>query len=244
MKKYLLLIPILICLFSCKKTTETLNIVSINDLYPIAVGKTFFYRLDSTVTASFGASLVTKSYLAKDSIESSFLDASGRKSFRIFRYLRDTLATQPWTFTATYYSTIDSNKIEYNDNNLRFITLVNPVSYNTSWKGNAYINTILPSPYNFLDNWDFHYSTVDEPYTLRQGVVQNTYSVLQQDYRVPQSGFDASQYNEKSYSIEVYAKGIGLIYKDFIHYIWQPTPAPARYQDDSWGIRLNLIDYK
>ena len=132
MKKYLLLVPVIICLFSCKKTTETLNIVAINDLYPIAVGKTYFYRLDSTVTASFGASLVTKSYLAKDSIESTFLDASGRKSFRIFRYLRDTLATQPWTFTATYYSTIDSNKIEYNDNNLRYITLVNPVSYNTT----------------------------------------------------------------------------------------------------------------
>jgi len=244
MKKYLLIIPVLMCIFSCKKTTEKLNIVSINDLYPIAVGKTFFYRLDSTVTASFGASLVTKSYLAKDSIESSFFDASGRKSYRIFRYLRDTLAIQPWMFTATYFSTIDSNKIEYNDNNLRFITLVNPVSFNTSWKGNSYINTVLPSPYYFLDNWDFHYNTIDEPFAVKKGMIQNTYSILQQDYRVPQSGFDAAQYNEKSYSIEVYAKGVGLIYKDFIHYIWQPTPSPARFQDDSWGIRLNLIDYK
>jgi hypothetical protein len=243
MKKYLLLVPVIICLFSCKKTTERLNIVSINDLYPIAVGKTYFYRLDSTVTASFGASLVTKSYLAKDSIESTFLDASGRKSFRIFRYLRDTLATQPWAFTATYYSTIDSNKIEYNDNNLRYITLVNPVSYNTSWKGNAYINTILPSPFYFLDNWDFHYSTIDGSFSCLKGTLQNTYTVTQQNTQTP-SIFDASIYNEKAYSIEIYAKGVGLIYKDFIHYIWQPTPQPARFQDDSWGIRLNLIDYK
>jgi hypothetical protein len=243
MKKYLFLIPVIMCLFSCKKATEKLNIISINDLYPIAVGKTFFYRLDSTVTASFGASLVTKSYLAKDSIESKFIDASGRNSFRIFRYLRDTLAIQPWTFTATYYSTIDNNRIEYNDNNLRFITLVNPVSYNTSWKGNSYINTILPSPFYFFDNWDFHYSSIDDSFTCLKGTLQNTYIVTQQDTQTP-SIFDASVYNEKSRSVEVYANGIGLIYKDFIHYIWQPTPQPARYQDDSWGIRLNLIDYK
>ena len=34
-----------------------------------------------------------------------------------------------------------------------------------------------------------------------------------------------------------------LIYKEFLHYIWQPTPVPAKFQDDSYGIKLNLISY-
>lgn len=243
MKRLLCFSVIIVMLISCKKQTESLNLVSINDLYPIAVGKTFIYRMDSTVSINFGEKLVKHSYLAKDSIESNFIDASGRNSFRIFRYTTDTLASQPWIYAATYYSTMTTDKVEYNDNNLRFITLVNPVSYNTTWKGNSYINTILPSTYYFMDNWDYHYINLDKPFICKKGTLQNTYTVMQQDSQIPQSGFDASQYNEKSYSIEVYAKGVGLIYKDFLHYIWQPTPSP-KYEDGSWGIRLNLIDYK
>jgi hypothetical protein len=39
----------------------------------------------------------------------------------------------------------------------------------------------------------------------------------------------------------VYAKGIGLIYKEFLHYEWQ---APKYLEDRTYGIKLNLIDYK
>jgi len=233
----------MILLASCNKQNANLNPVVVTDLYPFTVGKIFIYRLDSINAVNFGAALQTKSFHAKDSIESTFLDASGRKSYRIFRYLRDTLDTQDWAFTATYYATVTNNTIEYVDNNLRFTKLANPVSHNTTWKGNSYINTQLPSAYYFMDNWDYQYQNIDMPYTCLKGNLQNTYTVLQQDYQVPQSGFDAAQYNEKSYSVEVYAKGVGLIYKDFLHYIWQPTPSP-KFQDDSWGIRLNLIEYK
>lgn len=228
---------------SCTKTTETLPLTTIKDIYPLQVGKTFFYRLDSTVAINFGSSLETRSYNAKDSVENSFTDASGRTNFRIFRYLRDTLNTRPWRFCATYVATFNDNKLEYVDNNLRFIPIAEPITENTTWKGNVYINTILPSPYYFLDNWDYQYQNLDKPYTVRKGVIPNTYTILQQNSQTP-SIFNAAVYNEKSYSIEVYAKGIGLIYKDFLHYIWQPTPTPARYQDDSYGIRLSLIDYK
>lgn len=242
MKRGMYLLLIVFALFSCKKQTQSLNIIALNDLYPISVGKVFIYKLDSINTADFGEKLVTNSYHAKDSVESTFLDASQRTSFRIYRYTRDTLDVQDWAFAGTYYSTITNEKVEVNDNNLRFITLANPVSYNTVWLGNSYINTVLPSPYYFLDNWSYQYQNINSPFTCLKGNIDSTTTVLQQDYQVPQSGFDAAQYNEKNYSIEVYAKGIGLIYKDFLHYVWQPNT--RTYQDDSYGIRLNLIDYR
>ena len=113
--RYLLLLLVATQIVSCGKQTETLNIIAAKELYPIQVGKTFTYRLDSTVVATFGASLQKKSYLAKDSVESSFLDNQGRQSYRIFRYITDTLASKPYQYTATYYAVIDSNKIEYVD---------------------------------------------------------------------------------------------------------------------------------
>lgn len=227
---------------SCTKTTETLPLLTLKEVYPVAVGKTFFYRLDSTVAGNFGASLDKRSYHAKDSIESGFTDANGKPSFRIFRYLRDTLNTKPWVFTATYVATFNNNKLEYVDNNLRFIPIAEPITESTTWKGNVYINTILPSPYYFLDNWDYGYRDLDKPYTVRKGTFQNTHTIVQQNTQTP-STFNPAVYNEKNYSIEVYAKGVGLIYKDFLHFIWQPTPTP-KYDDNSYGIRLNLMDYK
>lgn len=245
MKKGLLFLLIAFELLSCKKQTQILDIIALEELYPMKVGKVFIYKLDSTFTIDFGRDLATKSYHAKDTIESTFLDASGRTSFRIYRYTRDTLDTQDWAFAGTYYSTITNEKVEVNDNNLRFITLASPVSYNTTWKGNAFINTILgTSPYYFLDNWSYQYQNINSSFTCLKGNIDSTTTVLQQDYQVPESGYNAAQYSEKSYSIEVYAKGIGLVYKDFLRYVWQPTPQPAKFQDDSYGIRLNLIDYK
>ena len=240
--KFWVAILLFVFITSCKKESESLTLTSISELYPLAVGKTFTYRLDSTITINFGAALATRSYLAKDSIESTFFDAQNRKNFRIFRYLRDTLATQPWKFTATYFATITENSVEFVDNNLRYVTLVNPVSENTFWKGNVYINTILPSSYYFLDNWDYQYRNLNQSFATKKGIIQNTFTVLQQNTQIPAS-FNTAVYNEKSYSVEVYAKGIGLIYKEFLHYTWQPTPVPAKYQDDSYGVKLNLISY-
>ena len=227
---------------SCGKQTEILNIIAAKELYPLQVGKTFTYRLDSTVVATFGASLQKKSYLAKDSIESSFLDNQGRQSYRIFRYITDTLLSNPYQYTATYYATIDSNRIEYIDNNLRFIPLVNPVAETTIWLGNSAINTTSNSDNYYLNNWQYQYQNIDQPYTVKKGNINNTVTVLQQDEKSG-SNFDPNFYYNKTYSVEVYAKGIGLIYKDFLHYTYQVTPSKY-YETGSYGIRLSLVDYK
>ena len=240
MKRVFYLLLIILIVASCKKETTTLNPISINELYPLTVGKSFLYRLDSIVPIDFGKDLTKKSYLLKDSIESSFIDATGKKAFRIFRYITDTLQTKPWAFSATNIATIDTNKIEYQDNNLTFIKLANVVSLNTSWKGNSYINTQSP-PFYYLDNWNYQYQNLNETYTCLKGNLQNTYTVLQVDEHTP-GDFSKTNFYEKKYSIEVYAKGIGLIYKDFLYYIWQP--GSQKYQDDAYGVRLNLIDYK
>ncbi len=240
--RFFLLFVIAAQIISCGKQTETLNLIPIKDLYPIKVGKTFTYRLDSTVVATFGASLQTSSYLAKDSIESSFLDNQGRLSYRIFRYITDTLASKPYQYTATYYAVIDTNKIEYVDNNLRYIPLVNPVSTNTIWNGNSYINTTTNSDNYYLNNWQYQYQNIDASFTVKKGNINNTVTVLQQDESSSPT-FDPNFYYNKTYSVEVYAKGIGLIYKNFLHYTYQVTPSKY-YETGSYGIKLSLKDYK
>lgn len=223
---------------SCKKD-ETITISSISEIYPLKAGKIFIYRLDSTLVGTGAQQLILRSYNAKDSIDSEFLDAQGRTSFRIFRYLRDTFDLQPWKYTATYYATFTDNRVEYNDNNFRFVTLVNPVKEGVQWQGTQYINTAVP--YDYLANWTFEYQNVGEPFVTKKGTIQDTYTVFQQDELSPDGPFNPANFQARSYSKEVYGKGIGLIYKEFLHWEYQPA---TFYSTLSYGIKLNLKDYK
>jgi hypothetical protein len=251
MKKGLLGLVLLILFFSGCKKSEELTMVSFRELYPIQVGKVFYYRLDSTVVSSSLQQLLKVSYNAKDSVDAEFLDNQGRKSFRIFRYLRDTLTpisnNSNWKFTATYYATFDENRLEYVDNNLRFVSLTNPVSEGSQWNGAQYINidTFVQNvfDYRFYKYYRHEYRDLGQPFQVKKGTIQNTYTVFHVDDTSPEGPFNPNEYQEKNYSIEVYAKGIGLIYKDMLRYVYNVTGTRG-FSPENFGIRLSLIDYK
>lgn len=246
LNKIFLFIVFSILVISCKKETETFSSLTITDYFPLKTGSVYFYRLDSIVIAPFGTALLTKYYEAKDSIESEFLDNSGRKSFRVFRYLRDTLAIQPWKFAATFYATADTSKkhLEYVDNNLRFIKLKLPATEFFSWKGNSFIDTkSINSTVQYLDEWNYEYKNVDAHYTVKNKTFNNCITVAQNDETNPPGPFSPSNFQTRNFGEEVYAKNIGLVYKYFLHWTWQTTPPPAKYEDGSFGIKLQLINY-
>jgi hypothetical protein len=225
-------------IYSCKKESETFNGLSLLDYYPLQAGKSYIYRLDSTVTFNFNERLIIKSYQAKDSIESTFLDNEGRLSYRIFRYLRDTSGTRPWQYSNTFFATPSSKQVEYVENNLRFIKLNLPLVQGNSWAGNNYINTKTENTY--LDGWEYEYQDINNSYRVLNKTYDNTITVFQQDEFTPDGPFDPTlDYQQRNYSVEVYAKGVGLIYKDFLHWAWQKP----KYEDGSYGVRLSLISH-
>jgi hypothetical protein len=234
-------------LFLGCSTKETLNLTKAEELYPLQNGKTFIYRLDSTVVSNFSKSLSIKSYIAKDSIADSFIDAQGRNAFKIFRYITDTLQTKPWVYTATFFAVYSDNNIEFVDNNnLRTITIASPIKNGTQWYGSKYINAPnTSSDFYFLKDWYFEIKNADEPFTVKKGIINNTYTILQADESDPEGPFNPNlPLSRKAYSIEVYAKNIGLIYKEFLHWEWQNPNNDGSYTNNSYGIKLNLIDYK
>ncbi len=231
--------------FGCKKQSETLPLSSLESYYPLQTGKYFIYRLDSTLYLSFGSVARVNSYLAKDSIVSTFTDNDGRISYTVYRYTTDTLQQAPWQFKSTYYITPTPHSIEVvDDNNYRFIKLTQPVTEGHSWQGNSYLDTrSISSDIQYLNDWNYTYQNVDAPYTTLAGTLDSTVTVMQQDFASHPDGFDPSIFQQRDYSVEVYGKGIGLVYKDFLHWVWQTDPPPAHYEDGSYGISLNLIEH-
>lgn len=233
-----------VLLVACKKQTETFASSTLEDYNPMRTGKIFIYRMDSTVPESFGSSLAVHSYQAKDSVESSFIDNQGRLSWRIFRSVRDTAGKKPWTFAATYVSTQTNNAIEYVDNNMRFVKLRLPITEGYTWKAHSYIDTkSLNSNVTYLDEWEYEYQNVDQAYTVLNKRFDTTVTVFQHDETSPPGPFDPNNYQQRNFGMEVYAKGVGMIYKDFLHWTYQTTPPPSKYEDGSYGIKLQLINH-
>ncbi|MCC6634886.1 MAG: hypothetical protein IT251_05230 [Chitinophagaceae bacterium] len=233
--------------FVACSSKETINLPTVAELNPLQNGKVFIYRLDSTVVTNFSKSLAIKSYHAKDSIADNFVDVSGKQSFKIYRYITDTLQTNPWIYNATFFVSFNKNNIEFTDNNnLRTITIASPIKEGTQWYGSKYINAPNTSAdYYFLKDWFFEIKNADLPFTVKKGTINNTYTILQADEADPGGPLNPSlPRSYRAYSVEVYAKGIGLIYKEFLHWEWQNPNNDGAYTNNSYGIKLNLIDYK
>src|SRR3954462_6473101 len=91
-----------IIVISCKKESADIQLAPLTDYYPLQVGNSYTYRLDSTVYLAFGTTVATISYLAKDSIVDTYSDNTGRAAYLVYRYLTDTLMKKPFTYNTAY----------------------------------------------------------------------------------------------------------------------------------------------
>lgn len=232
----------LLLLNACSEK-ETLDLPSTSDYYPQAIGKYIIYRLDSTVIVNSGQTVMVKSYQVKDLIEGTVTDNAGRTAFRIRRQIRDTSATRLWEDNATFIVTPVANGFEYWDNGLRFIKLKDPVRNDFSWKGNSFIDTYsLNSTLKWMDGWDYTYRNVGQPFTSGGRTFPNTVTVEQRN-EILGNVNDPNAYSEQNIAWEVYASGVGLVHKNFLHIEYQP-PAPPRnigYRV-GYGVKLTFID--
>jgi hypothetical protein len=241
-----------VLVFACSKDPESAPAATnMADYYPLVIGKYITYKLDSTVYTNLGTIKVVRSYIVRDYVDSKFKDNLGNDTYRIRRMMRDAVDTTIWRDNATFLVTPTLRTTEFMENNLRFIKLINPVREFTAWQGNSYIN-VKEDFYNFYENWEYFYEKVNEPYTANGKFFDSTITVNQVDYidsvvYKDTAKIDLTNYKfkfrfEVSNSSEVYAKGVGLIQKQFLHELWQPSPINA-FERNSYGVKLTLLDH-
>jgi hypothetical protein len=247
MKHFLFLLLVATALFSCHKT-ETLDTPNINDYYPLAIGKWVVYDMDSTVFLNFGNpnNVTIHHYQAKDSIDAEITDNLGRRAFRILRFIRSS-STDEWQPNNTFMAVPSGNTIELIENNIRYQKLKMPITQNFSWKGNSFIDISIYSDVRYLEDWDYTYDSINYPLVLPTTTVDSTIKVLQRDEYLGGDVTDPlTLYAEKNFSEEKYAKGIGLVSREFMHWIYQGdsgTGTAPHYDETSYGIKLTMIDH-
>lgn len=220
------------------------------DYMNLVPGKFNIYRLDSFKYVQYGQKDTIISYQAMDVVDSQLTDNLGNTVWRIQRFLNDTLTMGSWVPDVTYYVTITKKTLDVTENGLRFEKLSIPIVNDFSWKGNSYINTVPPAStatepdLSYFLDWDYTYANVGQSYTLPNNLpIDNTITINQRDETLGTPG-DLDSYGERNYSVEVYGKGIGLVYKNFLHWTFQQrdNTYPHGYYD-GYGITLTLISH-
>lgn len=244
------LVSVVILFQSCADKKIDYIAPPLSDYFPLTVGRYITYQLDSTVLTQFGADTTVKHYRVRDLVDAEITDGLGRKAYRVLRTISDATGTAPYTNNNTFMVVPQGTDwIEKVENNLRFMSLRKPITEGFQWKGNSFIDaSTVNSPVRYLFDWDYTYQNVGQPFTVAGKTYDNTITVLQRDEEFPTGPFSKDQpYKQWDYSIEVYAKGIGLIYKNMDHKVWQgPTPPPdvsaGYWEDGSFRVVLQAID--
>ncbi len=213
---------LLLLLQFCKKQTDSFTVQSYKDYYPLEVGKYIIYRMDSTVFEDFDTRKVVRSYQVKDLVDAEITDNRNRKSFRIRRMLRNLDGTGEWRDIATLMATPLSHSLEYIENNQRYIKLTDPVKEYFSWNGNSYINAVDERSY--LQFWEYNYQQVGAAYGEGGNTFENTITVAHIDEQTGDPELYPNNFATRDYSREVYAKGVGMVAKDYMVWTYQATP--------------------
>jgi hypothetical protein len=234
---------ILFAIVSCTKETANLELPTISSYYPLEVGRSITYKLDSTVYLKLGTTKEIRSYVIQDRIDAIINDNAGRPSYKVKRMLRNSSDTTKWQDLTSYLVTVADKQLELVDKNLRLIMLKEPIRNDYKWKGKSFINTISFPEFQFLDQWEYKYENVGNPFLVNGQTFPETISVIQQVDTLG-SPQNKSFYYEIIIAKEVYAKNIGLISKEFFHETWQPPNANSNngyYEANSYGIKLSII---
>ena len=183
----------LVLLMGCTKYKETVNAIDYR-YYPIAIGDSMSYQV-----SLFNKDLNTydSTYQLLERVESIFNDNEGRQTYRIERYVRKTDA-EAWSIYKVWTVNRTSISIEKQEDNITYIKLIFPVKLNKTWNGNA--KNIFADDFE-----DYKIITLNEPLQTMNHSFDSTLKVQQIDYDY---GF------EKRNHFEVYATGVGMIYKD------------------------------
>jgi hypothetical protein len=246
-----LLVIITFTLFSCSDKTEEFVSEPLSDYIPLQLGKYITYRIDSLVFTNFGRDIEIHKYQVKHVVDAQITDNLGRPSYRIFTYLSDSTGMEGWTPNGSYFITPVTNQMEVIENNLRVIKLHQPIRDGYEWKGNAYL-PIDPydsrdplNSYDFgMNEWDFYYDGEAEPAVSIQGQTYNdVFTVEQRDdaFNAPVAIDDV--YGFKNRSIEKYSKNIGLVYREYELWEYEPNTSGSSPYYKGFGITMWMIDH-
>ena len=111
----------------------------------------------------------------------------------------------------------------------------------TTWKGNGFLPDDPYKSYNYvtdINNWNYDYDSVGQTAIINGKTFNNVISLKGIDESVNLPVTSGTAFASRSLLTEKYAKGLGLIYQEFILYEYQGT---GKYYI-GFGVKRSIMD--
>lgn len=189
---------------SCKKDA---SIPTVSDFgynyFPNTIGNYVIYDVDSIFHNDFTQKVDSFKYQIKEIIDTIFSDNVNRTTLRIERYKRNykknvAYSSIPWVLIDVWSANRTSSTAEKVEENQRFVKLIFPPVIKSKWNGNA-ANTMEERLYVYTDI-----------------NVHRSFDNLSFDSTLLVTQIDHEDLIQKKYCVEIYAKNVGLIFRQNI----------------------------
>lgn len=182
------------------------------EYFPLEVGKYRIYQVDS-IQFDIGAGNLpirdSSTFYLREEVKELVQDFEEADVFRIERSRSDQ-PTGPWQIWDVVTASRSVNQAFYTENNIRLINLVFPLSKGIRWNGTSFINDqiivfIRGESVEMYKGWEFE--------VLEEGMSEQIGSVVYPEVATVQQS-NSENIIERRYSVEKYAKGVGLIFQE------------------------------
>lgn len=169
----------------------------------------------------------TTNYFLREKVGDSYLNQSGEITYRLERYIKNS-DTSSWQFDAVWTVNKSNTNLVVVEDNVPYVKMVFPVMEEKKWDGNAF---------NILKEELYSYENAFQPLIISDKEYDSTIKVIQQDNPDPIVTTDIRN--------EIYAKNIGLIYKESIilHYCTDNECLGKMIIEQGMDYRQELIGY-
>ncbi len=219
----------------CKKGTED-PIAFGYEYFPTDSGRYAQFKVDSTVWNDFTVPVTIDTFRfdIRELNDSLYIDNAGDTAVVLIRNRRDS-ANGAWYIKDVWSMKRTNARAEKVEENERIVKLTFPIVDGAKWNGNIY---------NTNDPWEYELTEIGKPFTVNGFTFDKTVTVLQTGNNDIPSG-QTEPLLHKELGKEVYAKGVGLVYKELtiLEANIQPgTPFDQRIKK-GFKMVMTLTDY-
>ncbi len=240
---FLLLLSILTVVYSsCKKDADSERFYpeATRGYFPLQLGRYVVYDVDSVIWDGENCTRKERHLNMRYTVADTFTDKQGRASYRI-DVIKRVADTGVWNVSTVIYATPTANGVEVIMNNRSMEKLVFPASEGATWFGNRAIDTNEVAN-KIYGGWLYQYVNFLKPYNNGRLNFDNTITVRQIADSVGNPETMPGAYAEKTFSREVYAFDVGLIYQEFTHWTYDPSD-PVRACRKGFSVVMRAIDH-
>ncbi len=225
MKGQLFFLVVLALCLSCNNNDDSVPELTGKDYFPTDSGRYWIYNVHEI---KYNSDTTDTTYQRKDIIYNTF-QYQNTTIYELYRFYKTTDAIswplQPdsvWSFTT------DKNQITLKESNIEYIRLVFPLSNGKQWNGNAKNTSILSDNYTV--------SNFKRPYSVGALYFPETVDIVEQH---------SLYLTLKDYRNRIYAKNVGLIYKNYEQLTYNADPPNIGQGIIEFGsiIEETLIEY-